>query len=160
MAVISDLDIKIYLQYAQFTQYVENIQEQYHFDQAGSIPPQTLLVNIYPKPSEMDLLLGTIPVVTPWAHFIAPARLRYQRRTPFGFARIAPSLGSLEYRESGEGEGEDQNEDPETRLERVECESSDEIAQKAVLKRCFEQINRINGWVGFIVGRIGQFLQG
>lgn len=149
MATIDKLDIGIYIQYARRTQLVEQIQEQLHLEQAGSIPPQTQLLDIYPKLSEMDLLLGVVPVISPWAHFLPPSQFRFQRRSPFGFFRVAPSLGSFE----------DEEEQSQS-FEEIECETDEEKNNKAKLKKCFKQIDKINEWLSFIVGRVGQFLKG
>ena len=38
--------------------------------------------------------------------------------------------------------------------------TEEEKKEKQILQTCFQQIEKINGWMGFIVGRIGQFLMG
>jgi len=149
MTTIDKLDIGIYIQYARRTQLIEQINQQYRLEEASSIPPQLQLVDLYPKISELDLLLGVVPVQTPWAYFFPPPQFRFQRRSPFGFFRVAPSLGSFE----------DEEED-EQKLEEIACETEEEQEEKAVLKSCFIQIEKINNWLSFIVGRVGQFLQG
>lgn len=149
MTTIDKLDIGIYIQYARRTQLIEQINQQYHLDEASSIPPQILLVDIYPKLSEMDLLLGIVPVQTPWAYFFPPPRFRFQRRSPFGFFRVAPSLGSFE-----------EEDEDERKLEDIECKTDTDLKEKKAIKACFEQIDKINNWISFIVGRVGQFLQG
>ncbi|CAF23034.1 Uncharacterized protein PRO82_001709 [Candidatus Protochlamydia amoebophila] len=149
MTTIDQLDIGIYVQYARRTQLIEQINQQYHLDEASSIPPQILLVDIYPKLSEMDLLLGIVPIQTPWAYFFPPPRFRFQRRSPFGFFRVAPSLGSFE-----------KEDEDERKLEEVECETEEDLKEKKAIKSCFDQIDKINNWLSFIVGRVGQFLQG
>lgn len=149
MATIDRLDLDIYIQYARRTQLIEQINRQYHFEEAASIPPQTQLVALYPKLTEMDLLLGVSAVQVPWAYFFPPPQYRYQRRSPFGFFRVAPSLGSFE-----------KEEEDKQKLEEVECETEEDEKEKTTLKGCFTQIEKINQWLSFIVGRIGQFLQG
>jgi hypothetical protein len=149
MTTIDKLDIGIYIQYARRTQMIEQINQQYHLDEAASIPAQISMINIYPKVSEMDLLLGIVPVQAPWAYFFAPTRYRFQRRSPFGFFRVAPSLGSFE----------DEDKDEE-KLDQVICETEEDEKEKGAIKACFNQIDKINNWLGFIVGRVGQFLQG
>lgn len=149
MTTIDKLDIGIYIQYARRTQLIEQINQQYHLEDAASIPPQIQLVDLYPKLSEMELLLGIVPVQMPWAYFFPPPQFRFQRRSPFGFFRVAPSLGSFEK------EDEDKR-----KLEDVECETEEDEKEKNVLKACFAQIDKINSWLSFIVGRVGQFLQG
>lgn len=146
---IDKFELSVHYEYAFRIQMIEQINRQYHFEEAASIPPQLQLVDLYPKPSEMDLLLGVIPVQTPWAFFFPPPLFRFQRRSPFGFFRVAPSLGSFE----------DQDED-QRKLDEVECETEEEKKEKKVLQTCFKQISKINEWLSFIVGRVGQFLQG
>lgn len=149
MATIDQLDISIYIQYARRTQLIEQINRQYHFEEAASIPPQLQLVDLYPKLSEMELLLGVPIVEIPWAFFFPPPLYRFQRRSQFGFFRVAPSLGSF-----------DKEDEDKEKLDQVECETEEEEKEKKVLKRCFAEIDKINSWLSFIVGRVGQFLQG
>jgi hypothetical protein len=135
MTTIDKLDIGIYVQYARRTTMIEQINQQYHLDEAGSIPAQIQVLDVYPKLTEMDLF--------------PPPQFRFQRRSPFGFFRVAPSLGSFEEEEENERE-----------LDEIECETEEEEKEKKALKKCFEQIKKINNWLSFIVGRVGQFLQG
>lgn len=149
MTTIDKLDVGIYVQYARRTQLIEQINQQYHLDEASSIPAQLLMVDIHPKLTEMDILLGIVPVRSPWAFFEPPTKYRFQRRSAFGFFRVAPSLGSFEDEDKDEEE-----------LDRTECETEEDENEKVVLKACFAQIKKINQWLSFIVGRVGQFLQG
>lgn len=149
MTTIDKLDIGIYVQYAKRTQMIEQISQQYHLDEAGSIPSQIQVLDLYPKPLEIDILLGMRIIKSPWAFFFPPPKFKFQRRSPFGFFRVAPSLGSF-----------DKEEEDERQLEDVECETEGEIKEKEVLQSCFGQIKLINEWMGFIIGRVGQFLQG
>ena len=149
MATIDKLDLSVYNLYAIRTKMIEQINQQYHLDEAASIPPQIQVVNIYPKLTELDILLGIVPLHTPWAYFFPPKRFRFLRRSPFAFYRVAPTLGSVE----------SQNELME-KVEQMECHTSEEAAEKAAITGCFAQIDKINNWLSFIVGRIGQFLQG
>ncbi len=149
MTTIDKFDIGIYLQYARRTNMIEQFNQQYHLDEAASIPSQIQVLNFYPKLSEMDLLLGTGSIQIPWAFFFPPPKFRYQRRSPFGFFRVAPSLGSFE-----------EEEENERQLDETECATEEEQAEQQTLKNCFDQIKKINQWISFIVGRVGQFLQG
>lgn len=149
MTTIDKLDIGIYIQYARRTQMLEQINQEYHLGDAASIPPQIRVLDLYPKPSEMDLLFGTGKVRTPWSVFSPPPEYSYQRRSPFGFFRVAPSLGSFE-----------EEDEKERQLEEIACVTEEDEKEKNVLKSCFEQIGKINSWISYIVGRIGQFLQG
>ena len=149
MATIDKLDLSVYNLYAIRTRMIEQINQQFQLDKASSIPPQTQVLDIYPKLTELDLLLGIVPLHTPWAYFYPPQKFRLIRRSPFAFHRIAPSLGSAEDQEEGE-----------RLLETIECHSDDEQAEKQAIKECFKQVGQINRWLGYIVGRVGQFLQG
>lgn len=149
MTTIDKLDIGIYIQYARRTQLIEQINRQYRLEEAASIPPQLQLVDLYPKLSELELLLGVVPVQAPWAYFFPPPRFKFQRRSPFGFFRVAPSLGSF-----------DKEDEDEEKLDETACETEEEEKEKKAIKACFAQIDKINNWLSFIVGRVGQFLQG
>lgn len=149
MTTIDQLDISIYNLYAIRTRMLEQTNKQMRLTEAGTIPPQTQLVDTYPKLTELDLLLGVVPVVTPWAYFYPPKRFRYIRRSPFAFFRVAPTLGSLE-----------QHAEDEDKVLSQECETPEEEEEKKAILGCLEQIEKINSWLSFIVGRVGQFLQG
>lgn len=149
MATIDQLDLSVYNLYAIRTRMIEQINEQLQLEKAGAVPPQTYVLDMYPKLSELDILLGIVPLFTPWAYFYPPKNFRIQRRSPFSFFRVVPSIGSLQ----------DQAEEEE-KLASIECNSPEEEQEKAAIVRCFAQIDKINGWLSFIVGRVGQFLQG
>jgi len=149
MATIDQLDISIYNLYAYRTRMLEQVNQQLRLGEDSTIPPQTLLVDTYPKLTELDLLLGVAPVVTPWAYFYPPRRFRFIRRSPFSFFRVAPTLGSLE-----------QHEEYEATIASIECQSPEEEEEKQAILGCLDQIGKINSWMSFIVGRVGQFLQG
>ena len=149
MATIDKLDLSVYNLYAIRTKMVEQINQQLQLDKAASIPPQIQVMDLYPKLTELDILLGIVPLHTPWAYFFPPKRYKFIRRSPFAFFRVAPSLGSLEDQEKGEA-----------LLDAVECRTPEEAKEKAAIKGCFKQIDQINRWLGYIIGRVGQFLQG
>lgn len=149
MATIDKLDLNVYNLYAIRTKMIEQINQEMRLDQAASIPPQTQIVDIFPKLTELDLLLGIVPLHTPWAYFYPPQKFRFTRRSPFAFFRVAPTLGSFE----------DQDES-ERQLDNIECKTPEEEKEKAAIKGCFKQVAQINRWLGYIVGRVGQFLQG
>lgn len=149
MATIDQLDISIYNLYALRTRMMEQFNQQVRLGEAHTIPPQTMMVDTLPKLTELDLLLGVAPVVTPWAYFFPPKRYRYIRRSPFAFFRVAPSLGSLE-----------QGAEYEAKVAGVECRSPEEESEKEAVLGCLAQIDKINEWMSFIIGRVGQFLQG
>ncbi|MEI8366585.1 MAG: DUF5399 domain-containing protein [Parachlamydiaceae bacterium] len=149
MATIDQLDLSVYNLYAIRTRMVEQINQQLQLDKASSIPPQTLMMDNYPRLDEIDLLLGIVPLNTPWAYFLPPKKFRLVRRSPFAFSRVAPSLGSVSDQEGGEA-----------LVDSMQCESPEEEKERAAIKGCFKQLGQINRWLGYIVGRMGQFLQG
>jgi hypothetical protein len=149
MATIDNLDLSIYNLYALRTRMIEQTNQQFRLDQAGSIPPQIQIMDNIAKPTEIDILLGVVPILTPWAYFFPPQAFRRKRRSPFGFARILPSLGD-----------QDEQEKQEQAVAATECKTLEEEQEKRTLTACFEQITNINRWLSHIVGRIGQLLQG
>jgi len=149
MPTIDQLDLSVYNMYAVRTRMFEQFNKQIHLEEAATIPPQIKMVDIYPKLTEMDLLLGVVPVVTPWAYFLPPKRFRRQRRSSFAFSRIAPTLGTFE-----------EQEEEEQKLALVQCRTQKEKEEKEILERCLAQVGKVNEWLNFIIGRIGQFLQG
>jgi hypothetical protein len=146
---IDRLDIGIYIQYAKRMQILEQVQQQYHLREAASIPAQALIVDLYPKLSELDLLLGVGTTLAPWAYFFPPKDFSFQRRSAFAFHRILPIFGRP-----------DAEKDEEDKLNQVACESDEEEEEKNVLRRCIRKVKDINDLLRFIGGRIGQFLQG
>jgi len=149
MTTIDQLDISIYNMYAIRTRMLENFNQKVRLREDYTIPPQTMMVDTFPKLSELDILLGVAPVVTPWAYFYPPKRFRFIRRSPFAFFRVAPSLGSLE-----------QHPEDEAKVAQVECHSPEEENERDAILGCLAQIEKINDWLSFIIGRVGQFLQG
>jgi hypothetical protein len=149
MATIDQLDISVYNLYALRTRMLEQINQDFRLGEAASIPPQTQIIDTFPKMTELDILLGVAPVVTPWAYFYPPKRFRLIRRSPFSFHRVAPTLGSL-----------DKQEEEEERTDAIVCHTEEEEQEKKAILGCLGQIRKINNWMSFIVGRIGQFLQG
>lgn len=149
MATIDKLDLSVYNLYAIRTKMIEQTNQQLQLDKDASIPPQTQLLNIFPKLTELDILMGVVPMHTPWAYFYPPQRFRFIRRSPFASYRIAPSTGL-----------EEENGQEEQVIAAIECHSPEEESEKEAIKGCFKQIKQINKWLGYIIGRIGQFLQG
>lgn len=149
---IDQLDLSVYNNYALRTLMNEQINQQLRLGEAASIPPQIQVVDIYPRLSEMELLLGVATVYAPWALFMPPNQLAARfRRSPFSFHRVVPSFGSTE------------RHDKELELleeEESESEEEEEKQERRVLIKCIKRIKKINDWMGFVVGRIGQFLQG
>jgi len=146
---IDKFDIGIYIQYARRTELIEQVRQQYHMPEAQGVPAQALIVDIYPKLSELDLLMGVAAIHAPWAYFFPPKRYPAQRRSPFAFHRIIPIFGSTE-----------EQKEEEEKLDSIECGTPEEETEKTTLKGCFKQIEKINELIRYIGGRIGQFLQG
>lgn len=149
MATIDKLDLSVYNLYAIRTRMIEQINQQMRLNEAASIPPQIQVVDIFPKLSELDLVLGVVPLNAPWAYFFPPKQLNTLRRSPFAFYRVVPSMGS-----------QDQQSKDEEKLNKEECETPEELKEKEAIKKCFAQVDKINEWLSFIIGRVGQFLQG
>ena len=150
---IDRLDIGIYIQYARRTQLLEQIQSQYNLQDAGTVPAQALILDLYPKLSELDLLLGVAVTLAPWAYFHPPTSYTKQRQSPFAFHRILPSF------ERDQKEDEEGDED-EKRVSCIICTNEEEEKEKYVLLECIRKIKELNSLVRYIGGRIGQFLQG
>lgn len=149
MATIDKLDISVYNLYALRTLMNEQTNRELGINRAGTIPVQTTIVDFYPKPTEIDILLGIVPMFTPWAYFFPPKRFETLRRSPFSFFRVAPAFGSLE-----------QQEKDNATLESFLPTTPEEEQEKSILSNCMKKIDWINQMMSFIVGRIGQFLQG
>lgn len=145
---IDNLDISIYFQYARRTQLIEQIQEQYSIREAGGVPAQTIIIDLYPKLKELDILLGVAETFAPWAYFYPPPNFSYQRQSPFTFHRVIPIL-----EETGD------EDECEKKLDDEECDSEEE-EERGILKRGLKEIRRLNSLMRYIGGRIGQFLQG
>lgn len=149
MPTIDKLDISVYNLYAVRTKMIEQINQQLRLEEASSIPPQIQVLNIYPQMSEIDILLGIVPLYTPWAFFFPPQKLRFVRKSPFGFYRVAPSLGTLEEQNALE-----------QLIRETVCDTPEQEREKQAILTCFSQLDKLNDMLGFIIGRIGQFLQG
>lgn len=148
MATIDKLDMSVYNLYAIRTKMIEQINQQFSFDKAYTIPPQTAVLDIFPKLTELDILLGIVPMFTPWAYFYPPKNYRGQRKSPFAFHRLAPALG-------------DQTDEVlDSLIAQVDCQTTEEISEKAAIKGCLKELGKLNSMLGFIRGRVGQFLQG
>lgn len=146
---VDKFDIGIYIQYARRTELLEQVRQQLHLPEAGTVPAQALIVDLYPKLAEMDLLMGVAALHAPWAYFYPPNRFSAQRRTPFAFHKIIPIFGTQE------SEAEEVE-----KLDAIECSSAQEQEEKEILKNCFGNMRKINDLLHYIGGRIGQFLQG
>ncbi|NGX57344.1 MAG: hypothetical protein K940chlam3_00235 [Chlamydiae bacterium] len=147
MATIDKLDLGVYIQYARRTQYVEEFSRQIHLEESSTIPPQTSVTDLSPKLLELDLLLGVARSYAPWAYFFPPKLFTFARKSPFTKSKISPSIASEE-------------EEDEEILDAIQTHSPKENEEKEVLKKCLKQLRTINEWLGYIIGRVGQLLQG
>jgi len=146
---LDQFDIGIYIQYARRTELIEHVREQLHMPDAAQVSAQALIVDLYPKLTELDLLMGVVALHTPWAYFYPPKQFSKQRRSPFAFHRIIPIFGT-----------EEEQEMEEEKLASVECSSEIEQKEKKILQKCMDHIRDINDLMRYIGGRVGQFLQG
>lgn len=149
MTTIDKLDIAIHIQYARRTQFIEQVSDEFRLKEADQVSAQLQIVDFYPRMSELDLLLGVVPRHAPWAVFYPPDTFNSQRRSPFAFHRVAPSLGSIDKQQADMA-----------KLASVKTSTPEEKGEKETLTSCFETIEEINDLIGFVVGRVGQFLQG
>jgi len=145
MATIDKLDIGVYIQYARRTQFVEEVNRQYHLDEATAVQHPLATVET-PKLSELEMLLGVAGAHAWWGYFFPP-KFKRSGRSPFSKSKIAQSIGSEE------------DEDEEI-LDAIQTHSPEEEAEKKALKKCLKQLRTINEWLGYIIGRVGQLLQG
>jgi len=149
MATIDNLDISVYNGYAQLITMREAINTQWRLQEAASIPPQLQVLDIYPKLTELDILLGIVPMYRPWAYFFPPKKFDTIRRSPFSFSRVAPSFGNAETQLLAE-----------EALAKIICKDKGDEEERDRIKKALKEMDKINDMLGFIIGRIGQFLQG
>ncbi len=147
MTTIDKLDLSVYNLYAIRTKMMEQFETQIQMTKASAIPTHTQVSDNYPKPTEIDLLLGVRTAHTPWASFRPPAEFRQLRRSPFKRHRIAPSF-------------EKEQDEMEDFLNSYDPGDEDEKEEKETLQECFTQMGTINKWMGEILGNIGRFVQG
>jgi len=149
MATIDNLDLSVYNLYAIRTKMMEQINQDFRLDQASTIPAQLMVVDIYPRLSELDILLGITPAYMPWAYFFPPKRFQRIRRSPFTFARVMPSFST-----------DEEIEQMEAKLRQIPTSTAEEDEEKSMISKCLSKITEINSWMAHIIGRVGQFLQG
>jgi hypothetical protein len=149
MATIDKLDLSVYSNYAMRITLIEQVNSEFRMQEASTIPAQLQMVDIYPRLTEFDLVLGIAHQSLPWAYFYPPNSFKRLRRNPFAFFRIGPSFGSLEEQQQDEA-----------LLEEVECKTPKDEAEKATIRSCLKHMSWINSMITYIIGRVGQFLQG
>lgn len=150
MTTIDKLSLSVYNEYALRIEWLHAFNEQIHMEAASTIAPQLQVVDVYPKPTELEILLGIIPKATSWGYFAPPPKFRDTRRSPFAFSRVAPIFGLLP----------DAEEKEEEKLDIISCEDPEEENERQVLRGCLRHMHKINQMMGYIIGRVGQFLQG
>src|ERR1700738_1205205 len=136
MTTIDKLDMDAHIRYAEDIEAWREITEEYGLAAPGAVSPQVQALDLFPKISELDLLLGVVTVTTPWALFLPPPDFRLRRRSPFAVSRIVPSLGTLE-----------EHEDLETHIQSIQCETLEENREKSAILACLAQIDKINQWL-------------
>lgn len=146
--VVSDFNKDIHIAYARRVQAYEETVRQYHLEEASSVTKRIVIDDQYPRQSSLDLLFGVTRSYAPWAIFKRPVS-KDERRPFLSFARVAPSLGSQEK----------QSEDTQ-KLHNIPCKTTEEEKEKKALLACFAKLFQLNEMKGYIIGHIGQFLQG
>ncbi len=146
---IDKLDISVHSSYALRQMLVEGVDAEWRLNQAQAVQSQVQMVTNIPTPEQLSLIFPTDIYPSVWAYFYAPKYYYSQRRSPFSFSRFLPTLGSSEDQEKLYDD-----------IAETACSSPEEEKEKAILLRCFNQIDKINSMLSYIVGRLGQFLQG
>jgi len=146
---IDKLDISVYNMYALRTRMVEDIKREFHLEEARAVSSQTQISITQAQVREMDRLMGltsTSVTTMPWAFFFPPDFFYQARFTPFTFAYIAPGLKK-------------KNEEDEDEIEGMACDDEEGKEEKKAILGCLKVIRKLNQWLGFVRGRMGQFLQ-
>jgi hypothetical protein len=149
MATIDRLDIAVNYQYARRIEFVETIWKELHLERSTAVSDDALVVDLLPKRSEVELLLGVIETRAPWAYFYAPPSFQTQRQSTFAFFRIAPTMGSLAQQAADAA-----------KVATTQVHSREEVEEQSALAQFFSSVNDINQMIGFVTGRIGEFLKG
>lgn len=150
MTTIDKLSLDIYRDYAMRITLTQETNTQLRLEEASSIPAQLKMVDIFPRLSEFDLVLGLAHRALPWAYFYPPKSFKSGlRRNPFAFYRVCPSFGSLQ-----------EQEEVTAYLEKLPCKTPEQEAQKGVLMNFLKGMNRLNRMIGEVMGNVGRFLQG
>ncbi len=149
MPTIDKLGMDVYRDYAMRITLTQETNNQLRINEASTIPGQLQMVDISARLSEFDLALGFVHKSTTWAYFPPPKNFGKQRRNPFAFFRVCPSFGSLADQERIEQEIED-----------IPCKTPEDEAQKEKIKQCMKKMSWINYMINYVMGKVGQFLQG
>ncbi len=168
MVTIDRIDISHYFQYARRVASVEYTYKLFHLDQVNSIPAHASVVDVSPKLDDMEELFGFRQSTQPWAAFTEPDDFATQRRSTFAFDRVCPTLGTMEKQLADlqrlqnfivekDREGKKQGQGQEEKSEGFS--PHDTKAEKKLLCNCLEEVEKLNQLIGFIISRVGQFLQ-
>ncbi len=149
MPTIDKLGLDVYRDYAMRITLTQETNNQLRINEASTIPAQLQMVDISARLSEFDLVLGITSQALPWAYFYPPKNFRGLRRNPFAFFRVCPSFGSLADQERIE-----------EAIENVPCKTPEDEAQKEKIKLCMKKMGWINYMINYVMGKVGQFLQG
>lgn len=138
--------------YANLKILAEQVSKEFPASAVTSLSGQVRIDTVTPQPTELDLLLGVVAVLTPWAMFLTPDSLygkKRRMRVPFGVSRILPSLGSHEYCELLQ----------QTVLAHL-CTMHEEEREKSALDNFFAMLQKLDTWQNDIFNRIHQFMHG
>lgn len=149
MPTIDKLGLDVYRDYAMRITLTQETNNQLRINEASTIPGQLQMVDISARLSEFDLVLGLAHKSMPWAYFDPPKNWGGLRRNPFAFFRVCPSFGSLADQERIEQE-----------IENIPCKTPEDEAQKEKIKACMKKMGWINYMINYVMGKVGQFLQG
>lgn len=149
MPTIDKLGLDVYRDYAMRITLTQETNNQLRINEASTIPGQLQMVDISARFSEFDLILGRAQKPQQWAYFEEPKNWGGLRRNPFAFFRVCPSFGSLA-----------EQEQMEETLENVPCKTPEDEAQKEKIKSCMKKMGWINYMINYVMGKVGQFLQG
>lgn len=149
MPTIDKLGLDVYRDYAMRITLTQETNNQLRINEASNIPGQLQMVDISARLSEFDLVLGITSQALPWAYFYPPKNFSGLRRNPFAFFRVCPSFGSLADQERIEEE-----------IENIPCKTPEDEAQKEKIKACMKKMGWINYMINYVMGKVGQFLQG
>lgn len=148
MATIDKLGIGIHEHYVRQKSLQEQFETQYHVREAAGIHGQIRVISVSPQSSATDLLLGARSVGSRWATFPELEGYYTRNYSPFVFSTVAPGLRLAT------------EEGIEQRFRTIVCTTPQEQAEKEILHDVAKCIGELREMQEFIVGQLGQFLQG
>jgi len=177
MTTIDKIDGEWYQEYARAVQEMETTFKNLRIgslQEARVVQPHTWVESLDIKVPLVDLLLGLYsPDRKTIAFFTKP--FSTQRRSPFGYFLIAPSLGTLEQQEEDaekirrvrimdeerEGEsGEEEESEDKGKQSAATNKSRIEKRRKSALEEMYELLQDLNGWLLEIKGKQAQYQKG